>query len=97
MAALGESDSIFTRTNVGVPQGTTSKRIVEPEPSRTAEPQWKVIRAGGIVIAQGWECPRCGLINAPHTSHCSCRPMPRPQEGATTLPQWGTFTGAVYD
>lgn len=26
---------------------------------------------------QGWECPRCGTINAPFASACdNCRPLP---------------------
>ena len=24
-------------------------------------------------IQQGWECPRCGQINAPWSSHCDCK------------------------
>lgn len=26
------------------------------------------------IIQQGWLCPRCGVINAPHVSRCSCTP-----------------------
>ena len=25
-------------------------------------------------IEQGWECPRCGRINAPWVRNCDCRP-----------------------
>lgn len=24
-------------------------------------------------IAQGWECPRCGRIHAPHVNKCTCK------------------------
>lgn len=32
-----------------------------------------------VVGPQPWECPRCGTINAPHASQCSCRPGRRPE------------------
>lgn len=27
-------------------------------------------------IQQGWLCPRCGKINAPFVSYCSCNELP---------------------
>lgn len=53
---------------------------VEPEPERTVSdeqpPQWRQIRAGNLVIAQGWECPRCKVIHAPFVHMCNCQPSP---------------------
>lgn len=25
---------------------------------------------------QGWICPKCGMVNAPHIPHCDCIPGP---------------------
>lgn len=74
----------------------TAGPSVEPEPSRTVPdaPQWKQIVAGNIVIAQGWECPRCKLILGPHVSSCSCQKLTVLRDGnTTTMPLYGTFTG----
>jgi hypothetical protein len=34
-------------------------------------------------IAQGWECPRCGRVNAPTAEQCWCMPGPVEPEPAT--------------
>ena len=33
---------------------------------------YRVIRAGNITVAQGWECSKCGLIRPSNRSKCSC-------------------------
>lgn len=77
MAALGEQDGIFTRTNVGAPQGTTSKRIVEPKQSGTGDliefitddplyPPPPPI----VPVTLGWQCPKCGQVYAPFVGKC---------------------------
>lgn len=34
--------------------------------TRHSQPTWGA--------PQGWECPRCQSVNAPHVSRCSCQP-----------------------
>ena len=36
-----------------------------------------------LFIQQGWECPKCGLINAPFMSCCPCSTMKRTCSGST--------------
>jgi len=38
---------------------------------------------------KGWECPRCGRINAPWVRQCDCPP--------STTSTWGTITVNPYD
>ena len=37
-------------------------------------------------IQQGWECPRCGQINAPWSSHCDCKRQTITTTTTTTIP-----------
>lgn len=34
--------------------------------------EYKVIMAGNIMVAQGWECGKCGLIRAYDRPTCNC-------------------------
>lgn len=54
----------------------------------TAIPQWEQIVVNGLVIAQGWECPRCHLINAPHVNSCNCQVRQR-NDAVCTVPNEG--------
>lgn len=29
-----------------------------------------------LVFRAAWECPRCGVVNAPHVDRCACAPVP---------------------
>lgn len=45
--------------------------------------KWKTIRANGITVASGYECPECGLIS-PSLAACSCRKSPVTEPEAKT-------------
>lgn len=72
------------------PQGrtyVTDKIVISPEP--VAPPpdtplEWKTIRVGGITIAQGWQCPACGVIHSPSTEKCDCQKRNMVTSGNTT-------------
>ena len=36
------------------------------------KPKNKTIKAGNIIVANGWECPNCKLINSYNRTKCSC-------------------------
>lgn len=55
---------------------TDGYTVIKPDPSITADDsprEWKTGRVDPPVIAQGWECPRCHTINAPHMNKCECQ------------------------
>ncbi len=37
---------------------------------QSPEPQYKTIRRDGITVAEGWQCPKCGVITA-RKYHCT--------------------------
>ena len=40
------------------------------DPMFKPEPQFKIIRLDGITVAEGWQCPKCGVITA-RKYHCT--------------------------
>ena len=36
---------------------------------------------------EGWLCPRCGIINAPHVNHCECTPNMIPLYEGQNIPE----------
>lgn len=39
------------------------------------EPTW-IVRTTRPANTTGWECPRCGAVNAPHVDRCDCAAPP---------------------
>lgn len=39
---------------------------------------WQWTGELGAPTLKGWECPRCGAVNAPLVSQCTCRPNMTP-------------------
>jgi len=43
-------------------------------------PHWPTCQARAVTqqpyfALQGWECPRCHMIHAPHVAWCGCAPL----------------------
>ena len=61
----------------------TSESTAGTSTSTTTASQWQTYRCPSA--QQGWECPRCGRINAPWVSHCDCG---RSYWTITSSPDW---------
>ena len=44
-------------------------------------------------VPVGWQCPRCGRVNAPWAMQCTCSSVPAPDQWTSEPRKWPTYTG----
>lgn len=49
-------------------------------------------RIPNFFVPQGWQCPACRVIHAPHIQACFCQPFP---PTATVIVNWPPNTASV--
>lgn len=48
-------------------------------------------RLGSVPV--GWQCPRCGLVNAPWAMQCTCSSVNAPDQWPGDPSKWPTYIG----
>ena len=44
-------------------------------------------------VPVGWQCPRCGRVNAPWAMQCTCAAVTAPYQWTGEPRKWPTYTG----
>lgn len=44
-------------------------------------------------VPVGWQCPRCGRVNAPWAMQCTCAAVTAPDQWPGEPRKWPTYTG----